>query len=307
MTDRTVNNCLQNILVGINIGPVDDTLFPYVGALVEKAGTTSISFLHVMPKLWNIKKGWDINHTELITQHRDFKQSLKDNILSNILKYHIDLDPNAINVAIKEGNPLEELLHYAGEVRPTTILIGQKKEGREHGLLGKNILKNADQNALVVPQGTEFGIQKILVPMDFSEYAKTALDHALKMRDMVSNPVEITMLHVFDVPNMHKRISNTLAEYAQYLKQSIEEEFNELMQQYASDEMKNVDYMLLQIERNSIGSNIMQFARQQQYDMIIMGAKGHSAINRILMGSVTERVLMNELCCPVMVIKNITT
>jgi nucleotide-binding universal stress UspA family protein len=52
-----------------------------------------------------------------------------------------------------------------------------------------------------------------------------------------------------------------------------------------------------------IGSYIMDTVTDAGADLVVMGAKGHSHVERLLMGSVTEKVLALTTQIPVLVVK----
>lgn len=47
---------------------------------------------------------------------------------------------------------------------------------------------------------------------------------------------------------------------------------------------------------------IISAAKEKKVDLIVMGSHGRSGISRLLMGSVTERVIGHAVC-PVLVVK----
>lgn len=56
-------------------------------------------------------------------------------------------------------------------------------------------------------------------------------------------------------------------------------------------------------EKPGISKYILEFGRKEKVDFIIMGAKGHSKVENLLMGSVTEKLLTINDSIPTLVIK----
>ncbi|MEK7257159.1 MAG: universal stress protein, partial [Bacteroidota bacterium] len=51
------------------------------------------------------------------------------------------------------------------------------------------------------------------------------------------------------------------------------------------------------------GEEVMAFAKKGNHDLIVIGAKGHSKVALLLLGSVTERVLSLTKEVPVLIVK----
>ncbi|MFA4885393.1 MAG: universal stress protein [Desulfotomaculaceae bacterium] len=54
--------------------------------------------------------------------------------------------------------------------------------------------------------------------------------------------------------------------------------------------------------RGTVADTIERFAMENKFDLVIVGARGHNAVKRFLMGSVSAHLVAN-LDCPVMVVK----
>ncbi|MEO8394469.1 MAG: universal stress protein [Chloroflexota bacterium] len=147
-------------------------------------------------------------------------------------------------------------------------------------------------------------LDHVLVPLDGSELAQSALDHALKL---LSPKGQITLVTVLEsqeialsdfypstiIPRTNadeKRTHAAIARSQSYLKQlafSIEEEYG------------------FQVNtRSEIGDAatvITDIAESLNLDAIVMSTHGRSGISRWLFGSVTQKVL-SAAPCPVFVI-----
>ncbi|HID28438.1 MAG TPA: universal stress protein, partial [Desulfobacterales bacterium] len=56
------------------------------------------------------------------------------------------------------------------------------------------------------------------------------------------------------------------------------------------------------MEQGSAFQKITDLAKEEKADLIIMGSRGRTGLNRLLMGSVTEKVIGHSPC-PVLVVK----
>jgi nucleotide-binding universal stress UspA family protein len=132
---------------------------------------------------------------------------------------------------------------------------------------------------------------KILAAIDQSTYAENVLTKAIDLAKR--EEAELTILSVVE-PNF--------ADAAEIgAQQVIFEQFRknaENLVTQAQQKAKNqgVAAKTLVLEGTSVASRIVQHAEQHGVDLIVMGHKGRSAIERFLVGSVASRVVAYAPC-----------
>lgn len=129
--------------------------------------------------------------------------------------------------------------------------------------------------------------QRILVPFDESEPAKTALHRALE-----ENPdAEIIVLYVVDSDESAYGSSGGAAE-------SSYDSENKEAEKALDEAQKQADaYNITLTPATEVGQPavmIVDYAEQNDIDHIIMGSHGRSGLSRILVGSVAEKVIRNS-------------
>jgi nucleotide-binding universal stress UspA family protein len=142
-------------------------------------------------------------------------------------------------------------------------------------------------------------IQRILCPIDFSEYSRHALDHAVALARWYGST--ITVLHVFSTtpvaayaPGMpgFDPIVLTSADRDQLLvdvKRFVDTE---------SAPGVSIDAVIR--EGDAVGE-ILSLATDMEADLLIVGTHGRSGFERLLLGSVTEK-LLRKASCPVLTV-----
>lgn len=65
----------------------------------------------------------------------------------------------------------------------------------------------------------------------------------------------------------------------------------------------NVETQLISKELPGVAHYLMEFADEAGVDFIVIGAKGHSKLELLLLGSVTENLLVDNEEIPTLVIK----
>ena len=131
-------------------------------------------------------------------------------------------------------------------------------------------------------------IRKILYSTDFSPYSNQAYFHAIALAE--KHGASLTILYVY-VPGVTVpgRPDSSSRAYWQEQLESIR----------PVDPGIPVHHVLLD---GDAATEIVRYAHDAGMDLIVMGTHGRTGLERLLMGSVTEKV-MRESPCSVMVVK----
>jgi len=141
----------------------------------------------------------------------------------------------------------------------------------------------------------------ILFPTDGSEESLEALDHALD----IANRYEATLhaLYVVDTGYPYGDFDSVAIEWGRIvdaLQQEGEQTLDEIERRAGRTDTAVVRTIL---EDNVIHRAILQYADQNDVDLIVMGTHGRRGIDRWLLGSVTERV-MRTADVPVLTVRS---
>ncbi|WP_050032105.1 universal stress protein [Halorubrum halophilum] len=129
--------------------------------------------------------------------------------------------------------------------------------------------------------------ESILVPTDGSESVAEAISEAIGVADLCDATVHA--INVVDTAEISVAHDVELAEIEQGLEGAGSEAVNRVADR-ASE--RGVDVRTA-IRRGSPAQQILDYADENSIDLIIMGTRGHSGMDRILLGSVAETVVRN--------------
>lgn len=131
-------------------------------------------------------------------------------------------------------------------------------------------------------------IERILCPVDFSEFSDRACDHAHSFARHFD--AKLFVLHVAEpfVPMDPSSISPSLVDqvYAQNIADA-EEKVRELAER---QNWNDVEHEVV-LERGAVADAILRFVECNNIDLITMGTHGRRGLDRLVLGSVTERIL----------------
>lgn len=173
--------------------------------------------------------------------------------------------------------------------------------------------RNNIRNIILSQHKGEFS--KILVLVDGSQPSINAADRAIALaKKEKDNPQLLIALHVvfsrvgyayspegvfgmdgLTTPNAMKEILENAKKEAQQWFDNIKEKIN----------MDNNNIQLqpdVVVTATSIVSAIVEYAKNKDVDLIVIGTRGRSGFKKLLLGSVASGVVTNA-ACPVMVVK----
>ncbi len=135
--------------------------------------------------------------------------------------------------------------------------------------------------------------QKILVPIDFSNYSQNALTLALGLPD--TEDAELHLLHVIPPGNLAIESASTINERNRQstskLHQCVPAE-TELERKIHRHVCEGLPHVV-----------ICNYAAEHAIDLIVMGTRGRGGVGHLLLGSVAERVL-RQAPCPVLTLRS---
>jgi len=141
--------------------------------------------------------------------------------------------------------------------------------------------------------------RRILCPVDFSNASRHAVDHAVTLGEWYD--AQITVLHV--VPTMvltppilfAERPSTTVS------RETNRRELGDQVREWLSPALKSGLHPDVVIDEGNPAERILAHAVLLQANLIVMGTHGRGGFERLIMGSVAEKVL-RKATCPVMTV-----
>jgi nucleotide-binding universal stress UspA family protein len=133
-------------------------------------------------------------------------------------------------------------------------------------------------------------VKKILYATDFSSYSNQAYFHAIALAE--SHGASLSILFVYAPSSGTPDASGGSVEGRQH--------WRDLLQQIRPvNEKIPVHHVVLE---GDPATEIVRYAADAGMDLIVMGTHGRTGLERLLMGSVAEKV-MREALCSVLVVK----
>lgn len=142
-------------------------------------------------------------------------------------------------------------------------------------------------------------VKLILCPIDFSEFSVRAYHHALSLAEHYrAKLVALHIVELFRFPSVGFAASAGLyEEFCQAVRESGKEQLQEFVKNHTHDEIQPE----LVVHQGIASDSILSFAQAQKTDVIVMGTHGRRGYDRLMLGSVTNRVI-RRAPCPVLAV-----
>lgn len=288
----------SNVLVALDYSGMDDSIIRYAHFFNQYIKSPNLSFVHVIPGITSNKES---------IKPRNNKKNL-ENVIKELLWNKIKTNFNTkesckdMCVEIHTGTPYIELLKIIKEKKYNLLIVGKKDRSQGSGITPRRIANDTMCNVLFVPENPSLHLNKIMVPIDFSENSARAMQTAIRIKE-VNSSVSIVGVHV---------IKHTSEEY--YLGEILDADYKKNNLIHAQSRYQNflrnnnidphqVTMHYIQDEHRNVSKHLLQFTAYEKIDFAILGAKGDSNYQHILYGRVAERYVDYCLHTPILIVR----
>ena len=195
------------------------------------------------------------------------------------------------------GRAHSEIARHAEAIDAGLVVLGAHGGSFVHelflGSTAEKVLRKLSRPVLIVKREPQAPYQRILVPVDFSEPSRRAMEFALR----IAPHAHITVLHTFEVPYEAKlRFSGASDEAIRAYRAEAEAQADRAMQQFISILKATASPLSDIVEFGPASAVIRGKAEVLEPDLIVMGKHGQSGWEDMLLGSVTKQVILDASC-----------
>lgn len=144
-------------------------------------------------------------------------------------------------------------------------------------------------------------MKKILVPCDFSKQAINAFRIALDIAQQSKGVIHL--LNVVEIPVVSDPVAMPAMTFEvtllKDLSERAEKEFVKILQKYNSNGVK----VVTNVQFGGVCGIILEYAKDNNIDLVLMGSHGATGLRELLMGSNAEKIVRKSQV-PVLIVKN---
>ncbi len=189
---------------------------------------------------------------------------------------------------VRSINAYEAIVDVAEERGVDAIVMGRRgRTGLKRLLMGSvtaRVIGHSPVNVLVVPTEAELKFENILIATDGSKYSEAAARGAVGFAKCAG--CRSVALSVVEEQEGQEALRSA-------------EENTRKVKEFAEKEGVDIETV---VEKGRADNAIVKVAKDKGCDLIVLGSHGKTAIKRLLMGSVAERVVGHSECA-VLVVK----
>ena len=279
----------KKILSAIDFSTFTDTIFSYSVALCKKYDA-KLFLIHVTTDLNRL-----LEHNETALDVEVLQKSNIRYAQERLQELAKDL-PIENEIIIRQGAPADIISRLASEQRSDLVITATHgKAGFKRFLLGsvtEKLIKTLHCPLLVLPPqehdlipraGFELKLKKILVGCDFSPDSKLAVDYGLSLAQEFQ--AELFLSHVIK-PSLYIKEREGIDQLRNRLENELDTMVPEACRDWCTAQTALLDgepYIAL-----------MNFAKEQDIDMIVLGIRGHTLLEKLLVGSTTDRLIRHS-------------
>ncbi len=286
---------IKKLIVCLDQTSLDQTLIKHAAFIAQVNQSKKIYFVNVIRNLSVPKEVLEEfpNLVEnMITERQEQMEAL---VNENFPK----MKGISLNYIVKEGSLSKKILKLAEEKSADMILIGRKVHLQGTGVASLRLARRASCSLLIVPEGSEPQLKKLLVPSDFSDYSKDALEEAIMIAEKHGN-VEIVCQNVFAVPSGYHFTGKTYEEFTAIMRMHAEISYKKFIRKIDTKGIK-ITPVYTQDDDDDPVQEIVAMAMETKSDGIIIGAKGRTAATALFIGSIAERLIQFNDSLPLLV------
>lgn len=294
---------IQHLVIPIDVAG-DSTMAAGIARSLVHSGD-EVTFLHVIQPLETagvlLPKSVPI---EVIT--RGIREDARQRLAQHVAEARMPGDVRVRSIIV-DGNPGEEIVHYAS--RPGVTMVVMETAGRGAaarmmiGSVADHVARSASVPVLLVRESSEengfsSNLKRIVVPLDGSRRARLAIPAAAQLSSQLDVPVHLISVIAVDKYAYALSAGVSLAAYDE-LAASDSRQLRTMLRADEAELSSQGIEVSTAIYSGVVAQSIQDALRSG--DLVVMVSHGRSGIRRWMLGSVAEQ-LIRKGPAPVMLI-----
>jgi nucleotide-binding universal stress UspA family protein len=293
---NTIKN-LNTMLVCLDLTDIDHALIRYASFLSQALETNKIIFFHAI-QAYDLPDKSSKKFPDLKTSLSKTIEEEINSVVTNHFKKQIKSE---VVTKIEDEDASDVIIEFIEKENVDLTLLGQKWGEDRQGHYGQKIASHAQSDLMFIPEEPESSVSKILCAIDFSEAAEKAFRRALDISKTLNS--EIVCHYIYDTSKSYfpaSTLKTTSALEKKFLKK-----YKKFLKKF---DMKPEEVQCrhdIEEGLNSQAEKSYKVAKEEDVQLMIIGAKGKTSSVTTLLGNITENLRRMDKEIPVMIMKNL--
>ena len=287
----------NKILVGLDQSDMDRELIDAACKMCQLSGSQEVCFMNLI-KDYHVPEDLAKEFPDLLGKAIEEREAN----IRKIVAEEFSCPKVKVTFIVKQGQATKEIMKFSQEEKVDLIILGRKNEKEAGGILINRVARRAACSLLVLPKGHQINFDKILVPSDFSDYSKIALEKAQELSGALDKKPKVVIQNVFQVPSGYHYTGKTYDEFAEVMEEHAKKDFARFTAEMNLSELDVSTIYTLDRDEDIIGY-IYKEARKEQSNLIVIGANGRTATTALFIGSKAEKLIQIDSDIPLLVVR----
>lgn len=238
---------------------------------------------------------------DLVEQQNKALEYAHEELIRIIGKQQIDWEP-----LISAGHTADEITRLAEKTSTDLVVTATHgRSGLKRLLLGSVterlirtlpcpmlIIPGTEQNATLT-KASDFKPKRILIGCDFSKVSTLAFEYGLSLAQEFQ--AELHLVHVVEPPD-YRHLDRSGLEYGKDISADFLDHLTRKLEKLMPDDARHWCTPKTILLRGKPDEKLIDYADSNNIDMIVLGVRGQGLVEKMLVGSTTDRVIRRSTC-----------
>lgn len=204
---------------------------------------------------------------------------------------------SSIHVKIALGGRLDVLIKWVDAEQFNLVVLGKKMKEYGTGVFSSKVIRLTDSDCLFVPEDAKTEFESIVLALDFSDYSQKVIRRGLNLAKNLSS--KLLPVHIVKAGFQYFPYFKNQEKFQKNLRITAESSYKKVQKKTGLHE----ELICVEDTGNHISKSLYDTALKHKANLIVMGNKGKSDEDDLLVGSVTDRMISIDRKIPVLIVK----
>lgn len=275
----------QTMVVAVGLDKRDAATLNHAARFAGIAEAKHVYLAHIAPT-FDLPEDLLQKHQEpLIPIDEEIEQRLRA-----LVEAYPGLFPatSQIHCVARQGSLVPELIRLTAQKSADLLCLARRSLDEADSLsdAALKLVRKTPCSVLVIPAGVPAQYERILVPVDFSEHSRDALEVACAIAKAIPS-ASVVVVHAYEVPLGWHKSGHSYEEFAEIMKGHAQRHWNEFLPRV------NTQGVSLQVRfdlSEKVPRTILSVAEDCDASLIVLGSHGRTQPAAVLLGHVADTV-----------------